>query len=58
MAIFVVDASVALAWCFEDEASTHAKGIHRAHPVRMKHKTKIVSPGNFPDCKCRDYRPC
>ncbi len=27
MAIFVVDASVALAWCFEDEASTIADGL-------------------------------
>jgi hypothetical protein len=26
-ALFVLDASVALAWCFEDEAGTHALDI-------------------------------
>jgi hypothetical protein len=43
MAIFVVDASVALAWCFEDETSTFADALETlrklARPARFERAT-------------------
>lgn len=44
MAIFVVDASVALAWCFEDEASTLADGLLG----RLRQGDRIVVPAHWP----------
>jgi predicted nucleic acid-binding protein len=44
MAIFVVDASVALAWCFEDEASTLADGLLE----RLRQGDRIVVPAHWP----------
>ncbi len=44
MAIFVVDASVALAWCFEDEASTFADGLLE----RLRQGDGIVVPAHWP----------
>jgi len=44
MAIFVVDASVALAWCFEDEASTLADELLE----RLRQSDRIVVPAHWP----------
>ena len=44
MTIFVVDASVALAWCFEDEASTLADGLLE----RLRQGDRIVVPAHWP----------
>lgn len=44
MAIFVVDASVALAWCFEDEATTWTDGLLD----RLQHGDGIVVPAHWP----------
>jgi len=44
MAIFVADASVTLAWCFEDEASTFADGILE----RLRQGDRIVVPAHWP----------
>jgi predicted nucleic acid-binding protein len=44
MSIFVVDASVALAWCFEDEASTFADGLLE----RLRQGDRIVVPAHWP----------
>ena len=44
MAIFAVDASVALAWCFEDEASTLADGLL----YRLRGGDQTVVPAHWP----------
>jgi len=44
MAIFVVDASVALAWCFEDEASSWTDGLLE----RLRQGDAIVVPAHWP----------
>jgi len=44
MAIFVVDASVALAWCFEDERSTFTDGLLE----RLRRGDRIVVPAHWP----------
>jgi len=44
MAIFVVDASVALAWCFEDEASILADGLLE----RLRQGDRMVVPAHWP----------
>lgn len=44
MANFVVDASAALAWCFEDEASKYADGLLE----RLSHGEQIVVPAHWP----------
>lgn len=44
MAIFVVDASAALAWCFEDEASTWSEGLLE----RLRQGDRIVVPAHWP----------
>lgn len=44
MAIFVVDASVALAWCFEDEVSSFADGLLE----RLRQGDQIVVPAHWP----------
>lgn len=44
MAIFVVDASAALAWCFEDEASTWTEGLLE----RLCQGDRIVVPAHWP----------
>jgi predicted nucleic acid-binding protein len=44
MAIFVVDASAALAWCFEDEANSWTDGLFE----RLRHGDRIVVPAHWP----------
>jgi predicted nucleic acid-binding protein len=44
MAILVVDASAALAWCFEDEASTWTDGLLE----RLRQGDRIVVPAHWP----------
>jgi len=44
MAVFVVDASVALAWCFEDEANTWTDGLLE----RLHRGDRIVVPAHWP----------
>jgi len=44
MAVFIVDASVALAWCFEDERSTLADGLLE----RVRRGDQIVVPAHWP----------
>lgn len=44
MAIFVVDASAALAWCFEDEASTWTEGLLE----RLRQGDRSVVPAHWP----------
>jgi len=44
MAIFVVDASAALAWCFEDEASSWTDGLLE----RLRRGDRIVVPAHWP----------
>jgi hypothetical protein len=44
MAIFVVDASAALAWCFEDEASSWTDGLLQ----RLRQGDGIVVPARWP----------
>ena len=44
MAVFVVDASAALAWCFEDEASSFTDGLLD----RLRHGDQIVVPAHWP----------
>ena len=44
MAVFVADASVALAWCFEDEGSGFADGLLD----RLRHGDRIVVPAHWP----------
>lgn len=43
MAIFVVDASVALAWCFEDEATSWSDGLLQ----RLSQGDQAVVPGHW-----------
>ncbi len=44
MAVFIVDASAALAWCFEDEANSWADGLLE----RLRHGDQIVVPAHWP----------
>ena len=44
MAIFVVDASAALAWCFEDETSSRTDGLLE----RLRQGDRIVVPAHWP----------
>lgn len=44
MAIFVVDASVALAWCFEDEASRFADSLLE----RFRQGDRVAVPAHWP----------
>jgi predicted nucleic acid-binding protein len=44
MAVFVVDASAALAWCFEDEASSWSDGLLE----RLRQGGQIVVPAHWP----------
>jgi predicted nucleic acid-binding protein len=44
MAIFVVDASAALAWCFEDEASSFTDGLLE----RLRQGDQVVVPAHWP----------
>ena len=44
MAVFVVDASAALAWCFEDEASSWTDGLLE----RLRQGDRIVVPAHWP----------
>ena len=44
MAIFVVDASVALSWCFEDEASGWTDGLLDS----LRQGDRIVVPAHWP----------
>lgn len=44
MAVFVVDASAALAWCFEDEASTWSDGLLD----RLRRGDRVVVPAHWP----------
>jgi predicted nucleic acid-binding protein len=44
MAIFVVDASVALAWCFEDEASRFSDSLLE----RIRQGNRIAVPAHWP----------
>ena len=43
MALFVVDASLALAWCFEDEAIGWADGVLE----RLRHGDRMVVPAHW-----------
>lgn len=44
MAFFVVDASLALAWCFEDEATSWADEVLE----RLRHGDRMVVPAHWP----------
>ncbi len=44
MTFFVVDASAALAWCFEDEASSWTDGLLE----RLRQGDRIVVPAHWP----------
>jgi predicted nucleic acid-binding protein len=44
MAVFVVDASAALAWCFEDEASNLSDGLLE----RLRQGDQILVPAHWP----------
>jgi predicted nucleic acid-binding protein len=44
MAIFVVDASAALGWCFEDEANAWTDGLLE----RLRQGDRIVVPAHWP----------
>jgi len=44
MAIFVVDASAALSWCFEEEASSWSDGLLD----RLRQGDRIVVPAHWP----------
>jgi predicted nucleic acid-binding protein len=44
MAVFVVDASAALAWCFEDEATSWSDGLLD----RLRRGDAIVVPAHWP----------
>lgn len=44
MAIFIVDASAALSWCFEDEAGSLADGLLE----RLRQGDQIVVPAHWP----------
>jgi predicted nucleic acid-binding protein len=44
MAVFVVDASAALAWCFEDETSSWTDGLLE----RLRQGNRIVVPAHWP----------
>ena len=44
MAIFVVDASAALAWCFEDEANAWTDGLLE----RLRQGDRIIVPAHWP----------
>jgi predicted nucleic acid-binding protein len=44
MAVFVVDAAVALAWCFADEATTWTEGLLG----RLRQGDRIIVPAHWP----------
>ena len=44
MAVFIVDASAALAWCFQDEATSWTDGLLE----RLRHGDRIVAPAHWP----------
>jgi predicted nucleic acid-binding protein len=44
MAVFVVDASVALAWCFAGEATTWTEGLLE----RLRQGDRIIVPAHWP----------
>jgi predicted nucleic acid-binding protein len=44
MAVFVVDASVALAWCFEDEATIWSEGLLS----RLRSGEQVAVPSHWP----------
>src|SRR5205085_92909 len=44
MAVLVVDASAALAWCFEDDATSFTDGLLD----RLRHGDQIVVPAHWP----------
>lgn len=44
MGVFVVDATAALAWCFEDEASSWTDGLLE----RLRQGDRIVVPAHWP----------
>lgn len=44
MAVFVVDASAALAWCFEDEANSWTDGLLE----RLRHGDRAMVPAHWP----------
>src|SRR5277367_3640204 len=44
MAVFVVDASVALAWCFEDEATDWSEGLL----TRLRSGDQVAVPSHWP----------
>ena len=44
MAVFVVDASAALAWCFEDEATSWTDGLLE----RLRHGDRTIVPAHWP----------
>ncbi len=44
MAVFVVDASTAMAWCFEDEASSWTDGLLE----RLRQGDRIAVPAHWP----------
>jgi predicted nucleic acid-binding protein len=44
MALLVVDASLALAWCFEDEATGWADGVLE----RLRHGDRMIVPAHWP----------
>ena len=44
MAVFIVDASAALAWCFEDEATEWSKELL----IRVRRGDEIVVPAHWP----------
>jgi len=43
MAVFVVDASVALAWCFEDQATTWSEEFLE----RLRQGDRIIVPAHW-----------
>lgn len=44
MAVFVVDASAALAWCFEDETTPWTEGLLE----RLRRRDRIIVPAHWP----------
>jgi hypothetical protein len=47
MAVFVVDASVALAWCFEDEATNWTEEFLE----RLRQGDRIIVPAHWPSAR-------
>jgi predicted nucleic acid-binding protein len=44
MAVFIVDASASLAWCFDDEATGWADGLL----LRLRNGDRIIVPAHWP----------